>query len=176
MRCRFLDMRSCQCTVPLTTITLHEYTSGQGEHGRPRFCPLRAVPSACRPHCMPTQLWPSWGIKQESAFLIEIPGKIYRAPPGNLCQVYSVSASQVCVFRSSRASQRLKDLHLTWSQWPSNIVIWYIFKSSAASIPDALRSILGWKYRAVNAALKTDLTVRHMSPCMFASWLPVWEM
>lgn len=112
MCCRFRDMRSCQCTV-LTIAILHEYTSGQGKHGCPQFCPLSEVASAtrcgllaCRPHCVPTQLWPSQGSSRNLPSWLRFQVRL-SAASGNLCQVYRVTcqaSKSVCVFFcSSRA-------------------------------------------------------------------------
>lgn len=112
MCCRFRDMRSCQCTV-LTIAILHEYTSGQGKHGCPQFGPLSEVASAtrcgllaCRPHCVPTQLWPSQGSSRNLPSWLRFQVRL-SAASGNLCQVYRVTcqaSKSVCVFFcSSRA-------------------------------------------------------------------------
>lgn len=112
MCCRFRDMRSCQCTV-LTIAILHEYTSGQGKHGCPQFCPLSKVASAtccgllaCRPHCVRTQLWPSQGSSRNLPSWLRFQVRL-SAASGNLCQVYCVTcqaSKSVCVFFcSSRA-------------------------------------------------------------------------
>lgn len=139
-------MRSCQRTV-LTIAILYECTSGQGKHtgeGRRSLC-SRPPWSAGTPAslCAHTAVTFS-GITKESAFLIEIPGKIKCE---NLCQVDSVSpvTSRVCLLFVAALVQSVPKrftLQAT-SVALAEIVIRYIFKNSAAIIPDGLRSILG---------------------------------
>lgn len=136
MCCRFRDMRSCQCTV-LTIAILHEYTSGQGKHGCPQFGPLSEVASAtrcgllaCRPHCVPTQLWPSQGSSRNLPSWLRFQVRL-SAASGNLCQVYCVTcqaSKSVRFLLQLSCSQRLRDLHFMRCQ-RQKIVMWYIFKT-----------------------------------------------
>lgn len=139
MRCRFLDMRSYQCTV-LTITILHKCSSGQGKHWVLSLLSARGSspcsrPPACRPHCASTQLWPSQGSPRNLPSWLRFQVRL-NAVPVEICVKWTVchlSASRVCLFWGFFAAHMQSTpgrltLH-AMSVVPANIELWHIFKT-----------------------------------------------